>query len=208
MGRKFPVFAFDLGGVVFNYDMKAPFRNSFQKYPEFEKNFDDIFSSEWNRQQELSQELWSGVNSLRRQYPQFEKVIPKFYTQWEQMITSYNQGVMEIIKTLRYKDYEVYALSNLPGDRLQKLSSYSVMTYFSDILISGEISIRKPDKLFFQYFLRKYQIHPENIIFIDDNIDNVSAAQEIGIKSVLYTSNEHLLNMINQTVDFSRSRIR
>jgi len=59
--------------------------------------------------------------------------------------------------------------------------------YFENhhIVISGAIGLIKPKKEAFAYVLKTYHLDPKECIFIDDQYDNILAAQEVGITSLL-----------------------
>lgn len=42
----------------------------------------------------------------------------------------------------------------------------------------------KPNKDIYEYFLNKFDLKADECLFIDDNINNVNAALDIGIKAV------------------------
>ena len=60
-------------------------------------------------------------------------------------------------------------------------------TYFKSnrIIISASIGLIKPQKAAFEYLINTYQLDPKECIFIDDSYDNILAAQECGITSLL-----------------------
>ena len=61
-----------------------------------------------------------------------------------------------------------------------------VSKHFNNIFKSHEIGHRKPHKETFLYLLEKINAKPEECIFIDDIKANVDAAEDIGIKSILF----------------------
>ena len=42
----------------------------------------------------------------------------------------------------------------------------------------------KPTKAIYELLLRKYKLNAKECLFIDDNFDNVAAAEQVGIKSI------------------------
>lgn len=54
---------------------------------------------------------------------------------------------------------------------------------FERIFYSSRIGIRKPDKKAFEYILKEMKVSPERSLFIDDSIQHVVAASELGIHS-------------------------
>lgn len=60
--------------------------------------------------------------------------------------------------------------------------------FFDDTCIGGVVSAHikmiKPNKDIYEYFLNKFDLKADECLFIDDNINNVNAALDIGIKAV------------------------
>ena len=53
------------------------------------------------------------------------------------------------------------------------------------VIISGAIGLIKPKKEAFAYVLNTYKLNPKECIFIDDQYDNILAAEDVGITSLL-----------------------
>ena len=53
-----------------------------------------------------------------------------------------------------------------------------------DIIISAEIGMIKPNKDFYEYILNKYNINPDELLFLDDSIRNIDGALSLGIKTI------------------------
>ncbi len=90
-----------------------------------------------------------------------------------------------------YKDVVLYAhslkkkckiaiLSNLiPFDKKRIDMQYD-LSKFDYVYLSFEIGFRKPDKKAYEYVEKDLNILPENILFIDDDTNNILMAQESG----------------------------
>ena len=78
--------------------------------------------------------------------------------------------------------HKLYALSNVKEEVLLRWKSefHHIFNYFDGIIISEHVGYKKPDHRIFQHFLQTYQLQPQACIFIDDSIDNVIAAQQLG----------------------------
>jgi len=63
---------------------------------------------------------------------------------------------------------------------------------FEGILVSGEEKLRKPDPVFYQLLLDRYNIDPTSAIFIDDSARNVKASNEFGLPAVRFVGAEQL----------------
>ena len=84
------------------------------------------------------------------------------------------------------------------GCRIYYLSNYGEYTYrytksdldFLDLmdggLMSYEIQCLKPDFAIYESLFRKYQLKPEECVFIDDNAANIEAAARLHVHTILF----------------------
>ena len=72
------------------------------------------------------------------------------------------------------------------------LQRYNFLQDFEGILVSGEEKTRKPFPKIYEIILDRYQINPPNSVFIDDNVENVKAANNFGINGIRYRNTAQL----------------
>jgi FMN phosphatase YigB (HAD superfamily) len=86
--------------------------------------------------------------------------------------------------------HRLFVLSNWDPrsfDAVYRKFHDSVFNYFGkNIMISGACGCYKPEKKIFRRCLRRFKLQPRNCIFIDDQQDNIKAAQEVGITALLF----------------------
>jgi HAD superfamily hydrolase (TIGR01509 family) len=66
------------------------------------------------------------------------------------------------------------------------------LSFFDVVLFSSEIGVQKPAEEAFQMTVTAFQELPEHCLFIDDNLDNIQAAQKLGLKTIHCTNVELL----------------
>lgn len=104
-----------------------------------------------------------------------------------------NHEVVNIVKSLHKNHYAVALLSNANTDFIHDiLSKHRVEPLFDEIIISGEIGFSKPGEEIFEYTLQKLDVSRTEAIFIDDRQENVTAAEALGIKSLLFETSAKL----------------
>jgi 2-haloacid dehalogenase len=59
-------------------------------------------------------------------------------------------------------------------------------------VVSGEEKTRKPFRDIYDILLSRHGLDPEMSLFIDDNMENVKAAERIGIRALLFRRPEQL----------------
>ncbi|MEA1911046.1 MAG: HAD-IA family hydrolase, partial [Spirochaetota bacterium] len=63
---------------------------------------------------------------------------------------------------------------------------------FDGGVISFEVKLNKPDRRIYDSLLLKYNLDPGETLFIDDIQENITAAEELGIQGIHYSSNINL----------------
>jgi putative hydrolase of the HAD superfamily len=128
-------------------------------------------------------EFWKQVlKDLNReeQFDEVMKVINKPY--------DLNMNVIEIIKDLKSNNYKLGILSNDTLDGASKMRDQEHLDELFDlILVSAETGLAKPTPEAFMDFVKKMDVKPNEIIFIDDAVKNIEAAKNLGIDGILCT---------------------
>lgn len=98
-------------------------------------------------------------------------------------------GTRDIIKTLQKKGYKLGLLSVHAKEWVDYCEQkYNYHNLFNAVSYSYESLICKPDKKAFAIILRRLKSKADQCLFIDDNIINTNAAEQMGIKSILFKS--------------------
>lgn len=85
------------------------------------------------------------------------------------------------------KDYHLALLSNDVSEWSAYLrKKYDLNQYFEEIVISGDVGLRKPDRAIYELLLRRLQCRPENSVFIDDRQKNLIPAMREGMRTIQF----------------------
>jgi glucose-1-phosphatase len=110
---------------------------------------------------------------------------------WNALLLDFRPQSIAVLPQLKEK-YELYLLSNTNEIHLQEFQHrYEVWRpghVFDDLFdaayYSHRIGHRKPNASAFEYVLQKHQLNAAETIFIDDSINNIEAAQQLGLQTV------------------------
>ncbi len=185
---------FDLGNVLINWDPKLLYNKVFDSEEKTNYFLENICTMTWNEEQDAGRSLEAGTKALIEEYPQHKAEISAYYDRWEEMLNGPIEGTVEIFRKLKATGkYQFYALTNWSAELFPvALRNFEFLNWFDGIVVSGNEGIRKPHPDFFQILFDRYQVKPEDAVFIDDNLRNVEAAQKLGIQSIRFTSVEEL----------------
>lgn len=185
---------FDLGAVLIDWNPDYLYRKIFTDEAEMRDFLANVCTPHWNEEQDAGRTLQEGTELLVNQFPEHEENIRAFYGRWEEMLGGVFEGTVEIFRKLKEGGkYKIYALTNWSAETfVVAKAKYDFLGWFDGIVVSGEEKTRKPFPEFYQILLDKYQVKPEEALFIDDNYRNITAAEKLGINCIHFTSSEQL----------------
>ena len=191
----FKAIIFDLGGVLIDWNPRYVFNDSYFDSDEKRKYFfDQICTSDWNEEQDAGRSIVEATQLLVSRYPEWEEAIRDYYGRWTDMLKAPIPGTVEIFRKLKEsRKYKLYALTNWQAGLFDiALVRYNFLHWFDGRVVSGEEKTRKPFPEFYKRLLDRYQLKPSDALFIDDNLRNVKAAEQLGIESIFFQSPEQL----------------
>jgi len=183
----------DLGGVLVDWSPLYVYDDSYFADPaDRDFFFKHICTSDWNEQQDAGYPLQKATEEKLAEFPQpkWEQPIRDFYGRWIEMLKGPLPETVELFKTLKAKEqYRFYALTNWSGENFHiALQRFDFLHWFDGRLVSGQVGTRKPFPEFYQLLFTRYQINPARSIFIDDNLRNVKAGEQMGMNSIHFQS--------------------
>ena len=89
--------------------------------------------------------------------------------------------IIELIKDLKKQGYKLYLLSNTQKYSYEKFIK-DIEYLFDGITLSFKEHLLKPYNAIYERLIDKYNLVPEESLFIDDREDNISTANKYGIK--------------------------
>lgn len=179
---------FDFGGVLVDWNPRYLYKEHFGNENEMEHFLTHICTDEWNAQQDKGRSLSEGTIILQKQFPEFHSAIQLYYDKWETMLKGDIPGTVSLLYKLK-KKYKLYGLTNWSAETISiAYKRFSFFKEFDAIVVSGEEKMIKPDKNIFLLLLDRYHLKAESCIFIDDNIHNIKAAEEVGLYGIHFES--------------------
>ncbi|QNF32172.1 HAD family phosphatase [Adhaeribacter swui] len=185
---------FDLGGVLIDWNPEYLYRKLFTDETEMRHFLANVCTPDWNEEQDGGRTIQEATDYLLAKHPKHEANIRAYYERWPEMLGGAIAGTVDIFKELKETGkYKFYALTNWSAETFPiALQQFDFLGWFDGVVVSGTEKDRKPFASFYQTLLNRYDVKPEESIFIDDNLRNVRAAEALGITSIAFTSPEAL----------------
>jgi len=100
-----------------------------------------------------------------------------------------NTTLVTWLEALKAKGLRLALLSNMPPEQWEALANDLTWLSLCDaVVLSYRLGLAKPDPGIYRRCLEELALTPEEVLFVDDDPDNVAAAAELGIKAVLFTT--------------------
>ena len=109
----------------------------------------------------------------------------------ENLIKSYPliKNNFEYIKDLRKRGYKLFLLTNITEDSYNYINELiNINEKFDGGIYSYQEHLIKPDYDIYNLLINRFNLNKDETIFFDDKAKNVKAANEVGIKSYVFTS--------------------
>jgi len=188
---------FDLGRVLVKFNVRNLFRKIITTEEEIDYFLQNICTWEWHIQQDLVQDTSQASAPLVQQFPKYQEAIEAFYGRFLEMIEGTYEKNVKLAMDLKQKGYPIYVLSNFPGDQYDKYEKHnSFLQIFDDKIISGHVGLAKPDTKIYQFAIDKFHLTPERSLFIDDKIENIEGAKQLGIQTIHLQNPDELPELI------------
>lgn len=110
---------------------------------------------------------------------------------WNAMLVDLPAKKLELLERLK-DEFDVYLLSNTNALHINHieenmLKDGSLDDYVHRAYYSHELNMRKPESDIFNHVLKDANLHAENALFLDDNLENVKAARAMGFHTLHIT---------------------
>jgi putative hydrolase of the HAD superfamily len=116
-------------------------------------------------------------------------------------ILSEKTDTANYLKELKKQGYNIYVLSDLSKESLVYNKEFDFFEFVDGGVYSFEVGSNKPNENNYKTLLNTYNLIPGETIFIDDNINNTNAANNLGIIGIQFTSldkvKEEITNLIS-----------
>lgn len=87
------------------------------------------------------------------------------------------------------KNYKLGIISDTFPSIKNQLLYFGIYKYFSSFTFSYEFGVFKPNKILYLDAIKKSKCKKEELVFIDDNLNNLIGAKKLGITPILITAN-------------------
>ena len=115
-----------------------------------------------------------------------------FWNAWK-LLLGEEKNTVNILEALN-KQYSIWLLSNTNPKHIQDEieKRYLFPSLVNGAVYSFDVGVRKPEKEIYEIAMQRANANPQECLFIDDLLENIQAAKQIGIEGIHFLSSEQL----------------
>lgn len=180
---------FDFGGVIYDIDFESA-RRSFNEIGI--NNFEEIYS------QAVQSKIFELFECDLISVEDFRNKIQLLSNKnlsardldiaWNSLLVGFKPDIISLLEKVRDR-YQIFLFSNTNRIHYdQFINEFKELTHyksFDELFIksffSFNMKLRKPDKKAYEHLIKATNINASETLFIDDSIQNIQAAQKVGL---------------------------
>ncbi|MEO6220522.1 MAG: HAD family phosphatase [Ginsengibacter sp.] len=198
--KKIDAVIFDLGGVLLDIDYNRT-EKAFEKLGV--ANFNEMYSQA--SADRLFQNLETGNITEPNFYKEFNNFtglslsVEEIINAWNSMLLTFRETSLLFLNDIKSR-YKLFLLSNTNQIHYNKFNKIyhekkrakAFENYFDKAYYSFEMGMRKPDRECYEYVLLTNNLTPRNTLFIDDSAQNINAARNLGMQTILLETGKYI----------------
>ncbi len=196
---------FDLGGVLVRFDPRKGLEDMGFSEEVISLFMKEIFSGLWEAMDAVDIDEAEIRKIFKEKVPGYEKEVDYL---WDNLplVTGNFPYSRKWLESLKKKGMKLYILSNY-GKASFAINSktYNFLDLFDGGVISYELEKVKPDPAIYNTLFERYNIKPENAVFIDDRSINIEGARNAGMQGIVFTTYEETSKALTEMLSHPAS---
>ena len=181
-------FLFDLGNVFFDWNPERILKPIFNDDERMNFFINNISFPLLDTRCDAGITIEVAVNDAVKKFPEFEKEIKLYYPNHRNMVGGFFQKTVDIFYKVKNLNYPCYILSNWSAETYEGMEeTYPFLKDFDGKIISGRDFLIKPDPAIYELAISRFDLVPQETLFIDDRLDNIQAAQNLNFQTIHLT---------------------
>ncbi len=196
---------FDFGGVLFDWNPRYYYKDMIKDEEKLDFFIKNVITSTWNGQMDRGRTFAECTKELIALNPEFEHEISVYKDGWETMIKGEIPNGVKIFDAVKNSGkFKMYGLTNWSAETFPVIfNKYKRLQDLEGIVVSGEEKMVKPEKGIYLILLERYNLKPEECLFIDDNKINVESGESRGMKGVVFKNDEATVEEVAKLLEIS-----
>ena len=173
---------FDIGNVLMRWEPERLYRRMFPNDAAIHAFYAETGLLTRNIEMDRGEPFAVALADLAARHPRHAEALRAFDHRWPETVVGEIPETVAMLHELRAARVPNYAITNFSREKFNiALEMFPVLKGFDDIVVSADVRMVKPDPAIFRVLLDRRKLNPARSLFIDDNADNIAAANSLGL---------------------------
>lgn len=180
---KAPVHAvvFDVGRVIVRWNLRHLFAQLIDDPKQLDWFCANVVTEAWHFEADQGRDLADMVAERVALFPDHADLIEAYRTRFLDTIPGTVKGTSELIDELATRQVPLFGITNFGAEFWGEFRpTMPLFDHFTDIVVSGVEKLVKPNRAIFDLAVKRFGYAPSQMLFIDDNLDNIESARALG----------------------------
>ena len=191
----------DVGGVIARTEDLAPRDQLAQELGVTRQRLNELFFSgpQGTRAQKGEISIPELMGYIRREL----NLAPGTYPDLRDRFFGGDRVDYDLVDTIRglRPGYKTGIISNAWSQLPELLASWGILDVFDAVIGSGDEGVMKPDPRIYHLALERLDVQPSQAVFVDDFIENIHAARNLGMIGIHFQNRAQALSELQQLLD-------
>ncbi len=182
---RFDTVVFDLGNVLIPFNPRWLFRKMLPDDASIDSFFAEAGFEEGNLGMDAGRPFAEGIAAHSERFPHHRPLFEAFYHRWHETVGEPIAESVDLLLSLRQRGVRTFALTNFSAETYPlAVARFPFLSEFDGTVVSGEEGVVKPDPEIYLRLMQRYSITASRAVFIDDRLENVEAARQLGLHGI------------------------
>lgn len=179
------IVVFDIGNVLLRWSPRYLFRKVFDDEARMERFLATACGMEWIVHTDVVADFSRAVDERAKAFPEFAEALRLFDARWIETLDGPIEENVALLRRLRAAGRPVHALSNFAAEKFALARErFDFLNVFDACVVSGHVGVAKPDRRIYEILFERAGVAPDELLFVDDSLPNVRAAEALGMPSI------------------------
>lgn len=179
----------DVGNVIVRWDPRALYAKIFKEPADLDRFLSHVCTLEWHVAHDRGVSFADNAAPLIDRFPEHEAEIRAWDDRFDEMLSGPIPETAEVIDALAARQVPQFALTNMPQSKWPVVQAISPAHFghFRDAVVSGDEGVIKPARRIYEIVLERTGLSAQDLLFIDDSVANIAAAEALGFHTHHFT---------------------
>jgi HAD superfamily hydrolase (TIGR01509 family) len=178
----------DVGNVIVRWNPRTLFAKIFKEPAELDGFLSHVCTMDWHAETDRGLTFADNIARLTRLHPHHAAPIAAWWARWPEMFSGTIAETESVMHDLAARGVAQYGLTNMSSESWPGVQAMSpVFGHFRDVVVSAEEGVVKPERRIYEIVLQRTGLAAGDLLFVDDNADNIAAAEALGFHTHLFS---------------------